>query len=89
MASMIYKYLRLCSHFADRFYSEIIMLRNDLFTQPAECFRMKCPHVIETGQLSGPEIRNMASTTEKTNINNIKNDQNGRKKMIVIGHFKK
>ena len=31
----------------------------------------------------------MASTVEKTNMNNIKDNQNDRKKMIVIGQFKK
>ena len=31
----------------------------------------------------------MASTVEKTNMNNVKDNQNDRKKMIVIGQFKK
>ena len=42
-----YRSLRLCSHFMDKFYSKIIMLCSDLSTQPAECSRMKCPHLIE------------------------------------------
>ena len=42
--------LRPCSHFAERFCSEILMLSNDLSTNSAECSRMKCPYVIETGQ---------------------------------------
>ena len=54
-----------------------------------ECSRMKSPHVIEKRQLSKAETYNMTSTVEKTNINNVKDDQNGRKKMTVIGHFKK
>ena len=84
---IVFKSLRLFSYFAD--YSETIMFCNDLSIQPAECFRMRCPHVIEMGQLRSPEICNMASTIQKTNINNIKDDQNGRKKMIPIKHFKK
>ena len=48
------KFLRLCSQY-DRFYSKIIMLRNDLFTQPAECSRMKCPHVMKKGPLISHE----------------------------------
>ena len=31
----------------------------------------------------------MASTVEKTNMNNVKDNQNDRRKMIVIGQFKK
>ena len=31
----------------------------------------------------------MASTVEKTNMNNVKDNQNDGKKMIVIGQFKK
>ena len=31
----------------------------------------------------------MASTVEKTNMNNVKDKQNDGKKMIVIGQFKK
>ena len=41
------------------------------------------------GQLSSAKTYNMTPTVEKTNINNVKDDQNGRKKMTVIGHFKK
>ena len=63
------KILRLCLHFADRFCSEILMLRNDLSTQPAECSGM-CGMFRDS--LSSPEICNMGSTVEKTNINNVK-----------------
>ena len=73
---MVFKSLRLCSHFADRFYSEMIMLRNDLSSQPVVCSRIKCPQGIKTGYLSSPETCNMTSTVEKTNINNVKDDQN-------------
>ena len=77
VAGMVYKSLKLCSHFAGRYYSKIIMLRNDLSTQTAECStRMKSPQVTKTRQLSSPETCNMTSTVEKTNINNVKDDQN-------------
>ena len=36
--------LWLCSHFADRFRSEIIFLRNELSTQYAKCSGIICPH---------------------------------------------
>ena len=36
--------LRLCSHFADKFRSEIILLRNDLSTQNAKYSGIICPH---------------------------------------------
>ena len=45
------KKYRLRSHFADRFCSEIFLLRNDQSTQPVECSRINCPHVIRTKQL--------------------------------------
>ena len=76
VAGMVYKPLRLYSPFVVRFYSEIIMLRNDLSTQPVECSRMKCPQMMKTGQLSSTETCNMTSTVEKTKINNVKDDQN-------------
>ena len=65
------------------------MLGNALSTQPVECSRIKCPYMIEKEQLSSAETYNMSTTVEKTNINNVKDDQNGRKKMTVIEHFKK
>ena len=42
------KKLRLYSHFVNRFCSEILLLQNDLFTEPAKYSGMNCPHVIET-----------------------------------------
>ena len=72
-----------------------VLFQNDnasqcpVHTQPAECSRMKCPHVIEKGQLRSGETYNMTSTVEKTNINYVIGDQNGTRKMTVIGHFKK
>ena len=61
--------LRLCSHFADRFCSKMLLLCNDLSTQPVECSGMSCPDVIGTEQLKQSRKGNMASTTWKTNIN--------------------
>ena len=80
-----YRSLRLCSHFMDKFYSKIIMLCSDLSTQPAECSRMKCPHLIEE---TPKQCRNMQHdiNCRRRDINNVKDDQNG-KKITVIGHF--
>ena len=57
----------------------MLMLRNSLSTEPAECSRMKCPNVIETGQFK--QSRNMQHSVE--------DNQNDGKKLIVIGQFKK
>ena len=62
------------------------MLRNALSTQPVECSRIKCPYMIEKEQLSSAETYNMSTTVEKTNINNVKDDQNGRNR-ILTGKF--
>ena len=48
---------------------------------------MKCPYVIEMGQFK--QSMNMKHREEKTNINNVKDNQNDTKKVIVIGQFKK
>ena len=40
----------LCSHFTDRFCSKILLLRNSLSTQPAECSGMNYLHLIGTEQ---------------------------------------
>ena len=50
---------------------------------------MKCPDVIEKGQLRSGETYNMTSTVEKTNINYVIDDQNGAREMTVTEHFKK
>ena len=51
---------------------------------------MKCLRAIKTEQFKQrPETFKMASNVEKTNINNVKDNQNGRKKMTVIGQYKK
>lgn len=62
-----------------KFCSEILMLCNDLSTQPEECSRMKCPHGSKWESLSSPETCNMASVVDKTNITNAKDNQNDRK----------
>ena len=83
---------RHCLQFADMFCSEIFILRNNLSTQPATCFRMKSWSVHVSSKrdsLSSRETCNMALTVEKTNINNVKYNQNSRNKMIVIGQLKK
>ena len=80
--------LRHCLQFADMFCSEIFMLRNKLSTQAAICFRMKSwsvPIWSKQDSLSSPETCKMALTVEKTNIYNVKYNQNSRNKMIVIG----
>ena len=41
----------LCSHFADRFRSEIIMLRNDMSTQYAECSGIIFPYCNQNGTI--------------------------------------
>ena len=42
---------RLCSQFADRFRSEIILPRNDLSRQNAECSGITCPHCHQNGTI--------------------------------------
>ena len=42
---------RLCSKFADRFRSEIILPRNDLSRQNAECSGITCPHCHQNGTI--------------------------------------
>ena len=42
--------IRLCSHFEDRFSSEILLLSNYLSTEHAEYSEMNGSHVIETEQ---------------------------------------
>ena len=39
--------------------------------------------MIEKEQLSSAETYNMSTTVEKTNINNVKDDQNGRNRILT------
>ena len=63
----------------DSFCSKMLMLLDNLSTEPAACSGMKCPNVIETGQFK--QSRNMQHSIE--------DNQNDGKKIIVIGQFKK
>ena len=74
-------FIKLCSHFADRFRSEISILRNDLSTQLVEWSGMKS----KRKSLSSPKTRNIALTVEKINISNVHNNQNNRKRIIWLG----
>ena len=70
------------------------MPRNYLCTQPEACSGMKCPHVIKTGQLKRSRNKKHGVKFREKKIsrikeNNVKDNQNERKKMIVIGQFKK
>ena len=77
--------IRLYSHFAQRFCSKILLLRNSLYTQPSE----RCSHVIETEQFkhSRNTQQGVNRREETSTISRI--IKMAGKKMILIDQRKK